>query len=70
MCTRLCLALFNCGYDISYLHVTVLPAFFWIALLTLGQSYDCLVSGMWARSEVSMTFFEFADSWPCLYCVI
>ena len=50
MCTRLCLALFKCGDDINYPHVIVLPAFFWIALLTLGQSYDCLVSGIWSRT--------------------
>ena len=71
MCTRLCLALFKCGDDINYPHVIVLPAFFWTASLTMGQSYDCLVSGMWfrtfetphisparARSGVSVTFWS------------
>ena len=46
----LCLALFNCGYNINYPHVTLLPTFFWVGLLTLGQSCDCLVSGMWIRT--------------------
>ena len=82
MCTRLCLASFNCGYDINYPHVTVLPTFFSVALPTLGQSYDCFVgdvvpnfqgpshiSPARAWSGVSV-IFESADSGRRHYCVI
>ena len=82
MCTRLCLALFNCGYDINYPHVTVLPTFFWVALSTLGQSYDCpvgdVVPNFQGPSHISparawsgvSVIFESADSGRYHYCVI